>query len=221
MTEPKLAEHYNESYKQENFFRYPEWLYAPWISGLVAVSGLKKGQTVLDVGCGQGFFSYLLSTHGLRVHGIDISEAGIRQAERLYGRPQVSFSVADVQTTTFSEPFDCIFVRSCSLYNTDLFASNGHVTRAFLRHLKPTGTFIFAYNTKFTSKPSHTWRYHSIADVRQHFSGYRTAEIFFLNRITPLLARRYSFSRLLTKANVLLSKVSGIGGDIVCVVKAP
>ena len=221
MTEPKLADHYNESYKQENFFRYPEWVYAPWISSLVAFCGLRKGQTALDVGCGQGFFSHLLSRHGLRVHGIDLSETGVRQAEKLYGGPEVSFSVADVKTTTFPERFDCVFVRSCSLYNTDLFTSNKDVTRAFLRHLKPEGTFIFSCNTKFTSKPSKTWRYHSLEDVREHFSEYPTAEIYFLNRITPLLARRYSFNRIFTKANILFSKVSGTGGDIVCVVRAP
>jgi SAM-dependent methyltransferase len=215
------AEFYDQSYQQENYFPYQSWLYEPFISSLVAFCGLKKGASILDVGCGQGFFSYLFSKQGMKVCGIDISETGVRKANNSYGRLGISFAVSDIRTATFSEPFDCIFVRSCSLYNTDDFRVKSEITDRMLRHLKPTGTFIFVYNSNCSSKPSPTWRYHSLDDVREHFGIYANVQIFFLTKITACLLRRHSMCRLVTLINIFLSKVSGIGGEIVCILKTP
>ena len=116
------SDFYNESYKRKNYFHYQSWVYAPYISSLISYSGLKKESSVLDVGCGQGFFSSLFNKYGMRVHGIDLSDAGVEMAKNQYGRPGLTFSVEDVETARFAEPFDCVFVRSCSLYNTDAFS---------------------------------------------------------------------------------------------------
>ena len=215
------ADFYNESYKQHNFFSYQNWLYAPYVSGLIAFSGLDKGSSLLDVGCGQGFFSYQFRKHGMKVHGIDISEAGIRMANKFYGDLGITFAVSDVQTATFPEQFDCVFVRSCSLYNTNAFSSQNEVTDNLLRHLKAGGTFIFVYNSNFSSKLSPKWRYHSLEEARRHFSKYSNAEVFFLNKLTTYLLRVHSFTSLVTRFNSLLSKVTGMGGEIVCVMKDP
>lgn len=210
---------YNKTYRQTNYFRYQNWLYEPYVSSLIAFCGLTKGASVLDVGCGQGFFSNLFGKNGMRVHGIDMSETGIRSAQALYGHLGITFAVADVETATFREQFDCIFVRSCSLYNTLTFSQENETTRSLLKHLKTGGTFIFAYNSNFSSKVCRTWRYHSLDDVRQHFSGYSNAQIFFLNKITTYLLRGYSFTPIAKQCNVLLSKASGIGGDVICILR--
>src|SRR5262249_17258509 len=126
-----------------------------------------------------------------------------------------------IETASFPEPFDCVFVRSCSLYNTDTFPQQKEVSSNFLRHLKSRGTFIFVYNSNFSSKASPTWRYHSLTDVKRHFSDYTGAKIFFLNRITTYLLRRYSLTPFATRLNILLSKVSGMGGDLICILTKP
>lgn len=212
---------YNESYKRRNYFHYPTWVYLPYISTLISFCGLKAGDTVLDVGCGQGFFSYLLSKSGMKVCGVDISETGISVAESLYGSLGITFAAVDVQTVTFAEQFDCIFVRSCSLYNTDAFVLKSEITNSLLRHLKAGGTFIFAYNSNCSSKLSPTWRYHSFEDVRLHFSSYPNAEVFVLNKMTTYLLRKHSISPLATRLNIFLSKVLGVGGDLVCIFRNP
>jgi SAM-dependent methyltransferase len=213
------ADFYNQSYRRTNYFHYQNWLYEPYISSLVAFCGLKKGASVLDVGCGQGFFSHLFGKKGMRVHGIDISETGIREAQELYGHLGITFAVSDIQKAQFPEPFDCIFVRSCSLYNTPIFPTKREPTRKLLEHLKVGGTFVFAYNSNFSSKVSPTWRYHTLEDVRRHFNGYPDVGIFFLNKITNYLLRTYSFTAFTTHVNVLLSKAFAVGGDVVCIVR--
>lgn len=217
MTAPTaLADKYNQMYSRPNCFGYYDWIYEPYITSLVRFCGLKEGDSLLDVGCGQGFFSYLFGKSGLKVHGIDVSERGIEAARDLYGHLGLSFSVAAVEVADLPEQFDCIFVRSCSSYNTENFARQTDVTEMLLRHLKPGGRFIFAYNSNFSSRKNSAWRYHSLEDVRSHFRPYPGARMFFLNRLTACVLRRYSFNRLVTGWDMVLSKVSGKGGDLIC-----
>lgn len=220
-TESHQAEFYNETYRRPNYFHYRSWLYEPYVSSLVAICGLKKGSSVLDVGCGQGFFSYLFHKSGMKVHGTDVSETGIRRAQELYGHPGITFGVSDIRTATFSEQFDCIFVRSCSLYNIREFPLQAGVTNNLLRHLKCGGSLIFVYNSNFSAKKSPTWLYHSIEDVQQHFSAYSDRRVFFVNKITPYLLRTHSFTPFVRRCNVFLSKAFGVGGDVICIFRKP
>src|SRR2546428_3652920 len=96
-----------------------------------------------------------------------------------------------------------------SLYNTAAFSGNDEETRQLLRHLKPNGIFIFAYGSNFSSKRSSTWRCHSLRDVQDHFRRYPEAEIFFSTKIDTWLLRKYAFTRLVTRLNILLSEVLG------------
>jgi SAM-dependent methyltransferase len=148
-----------------------------------------------------------------------MSETGIRAAQSLYGHLGITFAVADIETARFPEQFDCIFVRSCSLYNTPAFSWQNVTTNHLLRHLKAGGTFIFVYNSNFSSRVGRTWRYHSLNEVRQHFSGYSQAQVFFLNKLTTYLLRTHSFTPFVKQFNVFLSKASGIGGDIICILR--
>ena len=213
------ADFYNRSYEQANYFHYNRWLYQPYVGSLVSYCGLKKGSSVLDVGCGQGFFAYLFQRCGMRVHGVDMSETGIRVAQQSYGASGITFAVADIETATFPERFDCVFVRSFSLYNNDQFPKEFAVTDILLRHLNPGGTLIFAYNSNFSSKVSKTWRYHSLADVREHFSHYEHARVFFLNRFTSFLFRTHALTPVGSSCNALLSRKLGLGGDLICILR--
>lgn len=211
-----LAAKYDQMYSRPNCFGYHDWIYEPYISSLAKFCGLRQGDSLLDVGCGQGFFSYLFGKKGLQVHGIDVSEAGIRAAQALYGHLGLRFSVAAFEAVNFPEPFDCVFVRSCSSYNSENFSSQCDVTDMLLRHLKPGGTFIFAYNSNFGSRKNTHWRYHSLDDVRSHFQGYPGAQMFFLNRLTACVLRRYAFNPIVTRCDMALSRISGKGGDLIC-----
>lgn len=212
---------YNTKYAEPNYFRYREWLYRPYIAALVSYCRLAPGSTVLDVGCGQGLFAHLLAQNGMRVRGIDISEAGIGRARQLYGSGRVDFEVANIETAQFTVPFDCIFVRSCSLYNTDDFLFSDAVTEKLLAHLKPGGTFMFLYNSSFSEPEDDSWRHHSLADVRRHFQDYPDRQCFFSSKIDTWLFGRYAFNSFCTRANTLISRIFGSGGDLICIFRKP
>jgi SAM-dependent methyltransferase len=65
-----------------------------------------RGKTVLDVGCGTGFFTAYYLGRGARVTGLDIAPTSI---ERLRERhPEARFQLADVSEAAPSESFDLV-----------------------------------------------------------------------------------------------------------------
>lgn len=50
--------------------------------GLTRVAGPVRGRDVLDIGCGQGWFSRILAARGAKVTGVDRSASQVKLAER-------------------------------------------------------------------------------------------------------------------------------------------
>jgi len=95
---------------------------------------------VLDLGCGSGVFSHLLSRHGLSVTGVDISPRLIDLGARLY--PEVKFLVGDAEALPFENgQFDCVFLGGLIHHFADPSALAGEVAR----QLRDGGTF-FAFD---------------------------------------------------------------------------
>ena len=211
------ADHYNAQYQKQNYFGYREWLYDRYISSLIRACGLKKGASVLDVGCGQGFFSYLFRKHGMNVCGIDISEVGVREAQSKYGHLGISFAVADIETAIFSEQFDCVFVRGLSLYNKPDFPDNDEVTSSLIKYVRPSGVLMFLYHTNCSSKKSDSWRYHSWNDFQRHFVRYPDRRMYFSFKIDSCVLGMYAFTALGTIVNMFASKLFRRGGDLICI----
>lgn len=210
---------YNDHYSRQNYFGYREALYRPFIRALANRAGLRRGASVLDLGCGQGFFTWLFHASGYAATGVDLSAEGIRSATAAYPRGP-AFLVGDVMRLPYQEEFDCVFVRSCSLYNVDDFARDRTVTLRFLTYLKPGGVFVFDYHTCLDLRRSRgPWRYHSIDALRQHFSEWGDAETFFSLRVETMTFGGRAFNQTTTMAAVALSRVLGVGGELLAIVK--
>lgn len=213
-------ESYNAKYRKINYFGIREWLYRPYISSLVSISGLKAGSKVLDVGCGQGYLAHLFSKHKIDVYGIDISEEGIKMAKARFGSLGIKFIVGDVRAIPLSIKFDCVFTRSCSLYNTKDFPVSKEFTASLLAYVRDGGSFIFAYNTKLSPfRKSQSWIYHTPSDIDEHFSGYRMVKTYIVNKIDMLLIRKFACNSLVKRVNIFLSMILGIGVEYICIVR--
>lgn len=74
------------------------------------ITYLKKGDKVLDVGCGSGRDSIFLAEQGFEVWGIDFSEEAIRKAELKCNKDNLHFSVQDACLLNFENDFfDAIY----------------------------------------------------------------------------------------------------------------
>lgn len=75
------------------------------------VAHVKKGERVLDIGCGQGDVDYdLVTKAGATVDGIDLSAENIAKAQKRYSHPDLSFRVADALTLQVEHPYDVIIL---------------------------------------------------------------------------------------------------------------
>ncbi|MBT2214359.1 methyltransferase domain-containing protein [Virgibacillus dakarensis] len=74
---------------------------------LINVLEPKKGEAVLDLGCGTGDIAKRLYDFGVHVTGIDKSKNMILQAQRKY--PNITFQVGDATELKFRETFDAVF----------------------------------------------------------------------------------------------------------------
>ena len=131
---------------------------------------------ILDVGCGPGFFSCILSEMGHKVTGIDSSEGMLSfaraNAEKLNVNP--TYFIMDINSIDFpDDTFDIVISRNV----TWTLEHPGEVYAEFKRLLKPGGKLII-YDAN--------WNMHFFDDVlykkvkqreEDHFKKYGTKEI--------------------------------------------
>jgi SAM-dependent methyltransferase len=216
----EIKEAYDRHYQTPNYFRDRRWLYRSFVGALVRKARLAPNANLLDAGCGQGFFTSLFAERGMLTLGVDLSSIGIAIAERTYGSSIAKFQIGNILELPFEKKYDCVFTRSCSLYNTDTFSSCTRVTDQLLRYVKPGGVLIFDYHTRLVGNlPSANWRYHNIAEAIKHFSRYPVAEVYFSLRLETCLIGKFGFSPLSSRFSQHLSRTLGIGGELVAFVR--
>jgi SAM-dependent methyltransferase len=222
---PKLTEcsdYYNHIYKNShhNFYKRRRWMFQPFIQALAQKAQLPRQSKIIDLGCGLGLFTSLFAELGFQTLGVDLSSEAIKSAKQQYSSTGAKFEVGDVLSLPYKNSFDCAFVRSCTLYNCADFESNHQITDIFLSYLKPGGTFIFLYNTKLSPfKHDPTMIYHSFNSLKKHFSSFPQAKSFFSLRLDTLLLHSLAFSPPFTSLDILISTCTGLGGDLIAILK--
>lgn len=216
--EPERA-FYDRMYRTKNYFGHSRWVFRPFIRALIAVSGLAPGSRVLDAGCGQGFFSDLLAAEGLRVFSTDISVVGLA-VTRANARNSRVFA-SDLMTAAFVRPFDAVFIRSCSLFNTSELTR----LRPFIRQLhgmvRPGGVVIFVYNTN-ASGARGSWTHHRLEDLQASFVEFPSeVAVYLANKLDVLVLGTRAFSAQMTRANKLLARLTGFGAEAVVLSRTP
>jgi ubiquinone/menaquinone biosynthesis C-methylase UbiE len=93
----KVAGWYDAYLKEEG--TYQKDLILP---NILRLMDLKRGETVLDLGCGQGFFSRGFASSGANVIGVDVSKELVAIARRL-SPPYIRFEVASADLLGFIE----------------------------------------------------------------------------------------------------------------------
>ncbi|HOX06519.1 MAG TPA: class I SAM-dependent methyltransferase [Planctomycetota bacterium] len=105
--------------------------------------GVRRGQRVLDVPCGQGRITLPLARMGLAMTGVDRTGAYVAKARMLAGRGRLKarFLQGDMRAIAFDREFDAVFNWFGSFgYFSD--ADNLRFCRRVLAALKPGGRFL-------------------------------------------------------------------------------
>jgi SAM-dependent methyltransferase len=133
------------------YARYYDLLYrdkdygaeAAYVAGLIRRFA-PAAKSALELGCGTGGHAQALASHGLSIHGVDLSAEMLGQAEARHADPSaITFSQGDLRTVRLGRRFDAVIalfhVISYQQTNEDLAAAFTTVRE----HLAPGGVFIF------------------------------------------------------------------------------
>lgn len=131
-TYDKISENWNEDHAHDTW----------WIAGTDKfASFLKKGDSVLDVGCASGLKSEYLTQKGLKVTGIDFSDKMIDLAQKRM--PLGQFFVRDInESLDFKNKFDGIFAQAVLLHISKKNVKK--VLNNLIDFLNPNGYFYIA-----------------------------------------------------------------------------
>lgn len=102
---------------------------------------LVKDKKVLDAACGTGYGSAILSKTAASVFGVDISKEAISYAKNNYSAPNISFSVADIESLPFEDNFFDVVVSFETIEHVDTQKQEKFLSEV-KRTLKKDGIFI-------------------------------------------------------------------------------
>lgn len=112
---------------------------AAWVDALLQRWSLPAGAAVMDMACGRGRHARWFAERGMRVTGIDISEASI--AEARVAVPTGEFHVQDMRDGFPEARFDAICCLFTSLGYFDSLDDDQQVFQAAAAALRPGGYF--------------------------------------------------------------------------------
>lgn len=115
------------------------------ISSLVPDDG--KGKTALDIGCGSGWFTRILSQKGWNPHAIDLEEKNIRQAQK-FAANVFQGDAVDILKDIPGDSYD--FVLALEIIEHMKKSSGSELLRNIYRVLKPKGAFLISTPNRFS-----------------------------------------------------------------------
>lgn len=109
---------------------------------IARITGAHEGVQILEIGCGEGYFSRILATHGAQVIASDISPELIQKARAQGGGVRYEVAPADRLSFAGSDSADVVLA-VLTLQNMERIEP---VMKEVARVLKPTGKLIGVIN---------------------------------------------------------------------------
>jgi|SRR3989344_6152457 len=133
----KIGEKYANLIKNDplkNYLQYP---------GLIGLLGNVKGKKILDIGCGNGFFSSMIAKKGAKIVGFDASEKQIELAiqNEKKMKLEMEFFCSDQFKFSYPGKFDLAFSNMVIFYAVN-FNELVQFFKCAFKHLKDKGEFI-------------------------------------------------------------------------------
>jgi SAM-dependent methyltransferase len=103
---------------------------------------LARGAAVLELGVGTGRIALPLAERGVRVHGIDLSEAMVARLRAKPGAEQVAVTIGDFASTTVQGTFAVVYLVANTIMNLTTQDEQVQCFRNAAAHLEPNGCFV-------------------------------------------------------------------------------
>lgn len=132
---------------------------------------------VLELGIGTGRIALPLSQRGIRVHGIDLSEAMIAQLRAKPGSGDIGVTIGDFATTTVDRTFTLAYLLRNTIENLATQDDQVQCFRNAATQLEPGGCFVIEVEVPALQRlpPGETIRAFTITPAHLGFDEYDTA----------------------------------------------
>jgi SAM-dependent methyltransferase len=165
-----VAEHYDESTADLSGPATVD----PVVSFLVDLS---FDETALELGIGTGRIALPLSQRGIRVHGIDLSEAMVARLRAKPGADRIGVTVGDFATTTVAGRFSVAYLVFNTIMNLTTQDEQVACFQNVAAHLQPGGCFVIEVMVPDLQRlpPGETVRPFTVSATRLGFDEYDVA----------------------------------------------
>src|SRR2546429_9182808 len=139
MPENHFGERVAERYDESAADMFDPAVVAPVVDFLVELAG---DGAALELGIGTGRIALPLAQRGVRVHGIDLSEAMVARLRAKPGAEQIGVTIGDFATTTVEATFSVAYLVANTIMN---LTTQGEQVACFCNaaaHLEPNGCFV-------------------------------------------------------------------------------
>lgn len=149
---------------------------------------MQKGQKVLDVPCGTGRHSHYLAKKGLKVTGIDISQACLKQARKKFQYKNLVFKKGCMSNLShFSGQFDYVLNLFTSFGYFPTEKENEDVLRGMVDCLKENGKIVI-----------------QLANRHWFLKFYRSVDWHKDGNLFYSASRKYDFKQNYTEENLIV-----------------
>ena len=141
------------------------------------IADLAFDRTALEFGIGTGRIAVPLAERGIRVHGIDLSEAMVGRLQAKPGAEQIGVTIGDFATTPVDELFSVAYLVFNTIMNLTTQEEQVACFQNAAAHLKPAGCFVIEVGVPDLQRlpPGETIRAFTVSDSRLGFDEYDIA----------------------------------------------
>lgn len=216
----QVKEFYDQKYLKGKFkrHRYLDYLF---VRSLASKFKIRRSAWILDVWCGTGWYTYLLSRLSIKVVGVDLSRTAILRARQTWKMSNAHWIVCDAFNLPLKKQFDVIFCSGLSLFNVSDLRTCAPFAEKLLGHLKSGGLFIYVESSNLSGVYT-TVANHSLQQVYDFFSGLRSlsdVKVYAVNVQFFLIFGSKAFNSLVSRLTSLLLKIHRRSCRIICISK--
>jgi SAM-dependent methyltransferase len=133
--------------------------------------------SALELGIGTGRIALPLAQRGIRVHGIDLSEAMVAKLRAKPGASDIGVTVGDFATTTVEKRFSVAYLVFNTIMNLTTQAEQVACFQNVAAHLQPGGCFVTEVGVPDLQRlpPGETFRPFTVSATRLGFDEYDIA----------------------------------------------
>src|SRR5918996_780444 len=171
MPEDYFGERVAERYDESSADMFDPGVVDPVVDLLVE---LAAGGAALELGIGTGRIALPLSQRGVRVHGIDLSEAMVGRLRAKPGAEQIGVTIGDFATTGIEGTFSLGYLVFNTINNLTTQDEQVACFQNVAAHLAPGGCFVIEVGVPALQRlpPGETVRAFTLTDTRLGFDEY-------------------------------------------------